>query len=125
MEVLLVRPRAGGGLLRDDIACGVGGYFVNCPLCGVFGGAGGGVVVPGEAAEVEVVAVCGVEELVVAGVAGAGYSKNFVVVVFAEKTPVGEVEGEAPFGHLGGGGDSAGNRAAEELEDRHLRSFKF
>jgi hypothetical protein len=67
-----------------------------------------------------------VEELVVAGVAGAGYSKNFVVVVFAEKAAVGEVEGEGALGHLRGGGHSAGNRGAKELEDRgHLGSFKF
>jgi hypothetical protein len=113
-------------LLRDDIACGVGGDAVNCPGGGVVWFACCGVVCPGEAAEVEVVAVRSVEELVVAWVAGAGYAENFVVVVFAEKAPVGEVKGELTLGHLRGGRDSAGNRGAEELDDRgHEGSFKF
>jgi hypothetical protein len=118
LEVGYVRPRAGGGLLREHIACGVGGDSVNCPGSGVLGGAGGGIVCPAEAAEVEVVAVHGVEELVVGGVSGAGEAENFVGVVFGIQTPVGEVEGEGALSHLRGGGDSAGNRGAEELYDR-------
>jgi hypothetical protein len=113
-------------LLRDDIAFGIGAYFVDGPLCGVLGWAGGWVIGPSEAAEVEVVAVHGVEELVVAGVAGAGYAENFVVVVFAVEAAVGEVEGEAPLSHLGGGRDSAWDRASQEFYDRgHEGSFKF
>ena len=113
-------------MLRDDIACGVGGNSVNGPSCGVVWFACCGVVVPGEAAEVEIVAVHGVEELVVAGVAGAGDAENFVVVVLGIQAPVGEVEGEGALRHLRGGGDSAWDRASQEFYDRgHLGSFKF
>jgi hypothetical protein len=114
-------------LLRDDIACGVGGDFVNGPGGRVVWFACGGVVCPSEASEVEVVAVCGVEKLVVRGVAGAGEAENFVGVVFGIQTPVGEVEGEGALSHLGGCRDSAGNRGAEELDDRghgEVLSFK-
>ena len=110
-------------MLRQDIACGIGRNFVDGPGGGVLGGAGGGVVVPGEASEVEVVAVRSVEELVVGGVAGAGYSENFVGLVFAVKSAVGQVDGKGALRHLRGGGDSAGNRGAEELDDRG--HFKF
>jgi hypothetical protein len=110
-------------LLRDDIACGVRGDAVDGPGCGVVWFACGGVVFPSEAAEVEVVAVHGVEELVVAGVAGAGEAENFVGVVFAVESAVGEVEGELTLRHLRGGGDSAWNRGAEELDDRGHEEF--
>jgi hypothetical protein len=75
-----------------------------------------------------VVAVCGVEELVVAGVAGAGEAENFVGVVFAVKSAVGQVDGEGALRHLRGGGDSAWDRGAEELDDRghgEVLSFKI
>jgi len=68
-------------LLGGDISSAVSCDSVNCPSGGVLGGAGGWVVCPSEASEVEVVAVCGVEELVVRGVAGAGEAENFVGVV--------------------------------------------
>jgi len=113
-------------LLGGDISGAVSCDSVNCPSGGVLGGAGAGVVCPREAAEVEVVAVRSVQELVVAGVAGTGYSENFVGVVLGIQAPVGEVEGEGALGHLRGGGDSAWDRGAEELYDRgHLGSFKF
>jgi hypothetical protein len=67
-----------------------------------------------------------VEDLVVGGVAGAGYSENFVGVVFAVESAVGEVEGELTLGHLRGGGDSAWDRASQEFYDRgHGKVLSF
>jgi len=125
LEIGFVRPRAGGGLLRDDIACGVGRNFVDGPGSGVLGGAGSGVVCPGEAAEVEVVAVRSVQELVVGGVAGTGEAEDFVGVVFAVKSAVGQVDGKGALRHLRGGGDSAWDRASQEFYDRGHLSFQF
>ena len=100
LEIGFVRPRAGGGLLRDDIASGVRGDAVDSPGGGILCWAGGGVVVPGESANVEGGAVGRAERQVVARVAGSGEAENRSRRVLAVQTPVGEVNGQLPDSEL-------------------------
>jgi len=60
---------------------------------------------------------------VFAGVAGAGEAEDFSQVVFAVEASVGEVDGEAAFGHLRGGRDSIRDRRSQEFDNRGHREF--
>ena len=113
-------------MLSGDIAGAVGGDFVDGPLCGGLGWAGGGEIVPSEAADVEGGAVGGGKKKVGRWVGGCGSDlEDFARCIFAVKFAVGQVDGEGALGHLRGGRHSACDIGSLQLDDGHFKFLDF